>query len=88
MIERKILTFEELPIAWTIEEKIIERKTKRIIEKARPYQPWPCDPRDHEKNARFRAQEQREKREAEAKKNGKKISAKASEGSFSIWKNA
>ena len=88
MIERRILTLEESPETWTFERKIIARKTKRIIKKARPYDPWPCDPRDHEKNARFRAQEQREKREAEAKKKGKPIPAKTSDGGFSIWKNA
>ena len=88
MIERKILSFEELPGAWAFESKTIARKTKRIIKKASPYDPWPCDPRDHEKNARFRAQEQREKREAESKKNGKPIPAKTSDGGFSIWKNA
>ena len=87
MIERRILTLEESPETWTFERKIIARKTKRIIKKARPYDPWPCDPKDHEKNARFRAQEQREKREAEAKKNGKLNAAASNRVSFSIWKN-
>ena len=88
MIERRVLTIEELPTTWFPEEMYIDRKTKKVIYPADRYEPWPCDPRDHEKNARFRAQEQREKREAESKKNGKPIPAKTSDGGFSIWKNA
>ena len=88
MIERRILTLEESPESHFAEFRPIAREVRQVIGKAKHYEPWPCDPRDHEKNARFRAQEQREKREAEAKKNGKPIPAKASEGSFSIWKNA
>lgn len=88
MIERRILTLEESPETYVSQDVYIERKTKRVIYPADRYEPWPCDPRDHEKNARFRAQEQREKREAEVKKNGKPIPAKTSDDGFSIWKNA